>query len=404
MTTEDKHSLSIAVLTTRSKSYSVKRILEVGRSRGHRMRAYDPAHFAILLDQDEPTLTYRGKPVGGIDAVIPRVSAHASPFGVAVVRHFEQMGIFCANSSQSMLASRDKFRATQTMTRKGIGLPRTAFVAETGGVAGALDYVGGAPVVVKLIEGTQGVGVTLAEHRQTAMALVDMLHSANQNVLMQAFVAESRGKDIRAFVVDGKVVAAMRRTALGDEFRSNLHRGGSAEPVELDEQYKGAAVRAAQVLGLRIAGVDILESDRGPLVIEVNSSPGLEGIEGATDVDVAGAIVEFVESECHLPEIDLRQRLAMAHGHGIVELKVAPESALSGRSIADSPLGNEAVRVLTVSHGASITPLPRAAHVMQTGDVLVVFGPSALLRDLAPKLGRRRKPRARKSVAELSTP
>ena len=355
------------------------------------MRALDPLSFSILLDYDEPMLYYKSKPLSKYDAVVPRVAASSAQFGAAVVRQFEQMGVFCANSSNGIFTSRDKFRASQTMTKRGIGIPRTAFVGSPAAVSGAVDYIGGAPLVVKLVTGSQGIGVTLAEHRQTAVALVDMLQSVGSETLMQSFVAESRGKDIRAFVVDGVVVAAMRRMASGDEFRSNIHRGGTAEPVELSEEYVDAAVRAAQVIGLRVAGVDILEAESGPMVIEVNSSPGLEGIEGATERNVAAEILDFVERECHLPEIDIRQRLRMAQGHGILEISVGAKSPLAGQSISSCALGVDEIRVLTVTRAGRALALPKSDFVFEPGDLAVIFGPSELLRGLAPRRGRKRR-------------
>jgi len=385
-------TLSIAVLTSKRQSYSVRRLIEEGRKRGHRMRALDPMAFSILLDYDEPMLHYKSKPLSKYDAVIPRVASSSAQFGAAVVRQFEQMGVFCANSSNAIFTSRDKFRASQTMTKRGIGIPRTAFVADPSAVEGAVDYLGGAPVVVKLVTGSQGIGVTLAEHRQTAIALVDMLQSLGSETLMQSFISESRGRDIRAFVVDGRVVAAMRRTAVGDEFRSNIHRGASAQAVDLSEEYREAALRAAQVIGLRVAGVDILEGNDGPMVIEVNSSPGLEGIEGATGIDVAGTILDFVERECHLPEFDIRQRLRMAHGYGILEVGIGPKSPLVDRSIGGSELAVPEIRVLTVTRGGGAIPLPKDDFVFQAGDEAVVFGPTEMLRSLAPLRGRKRRP------------
>lgn len=393
MSDREQHptSLSIAVLTSKRSTYSVKRLLTEGRERGHRMRAMDPTGFAILLEHDKPSLLYRGKPVTGLDAVIPRISASTPPFGMAVVQQMEQMGVFCANSFQGIQSSRDKFRASQIMVRRGIGLPRTAFVAEPGAVDGALDHVGGAPVVVKLIEGSQGVGVTLAEHRETAHALVDMLHSGGQQVLLQSMVQESRGRDVRVIVVGGKAIAAMRRQAEGDEFRSNLHRGGKAQAVELDESYARAAVRAAQVLGLRIAGVDILEGNDGPKVIEVNSSPGLEGIEGASKVDVAGQILDFVEKQCHLPDVDVRQRLSMVTGHSISELVVRKKGPFAGKSIGETPLAGENIRVLTAARDDEVFPLPPPEFRLQADDKVVVFGPFDKLRELLPPRGKRRR-------------
>jgi ribosomal protein S6--L-glutamate ligase len=242
--------------------------------------------------------------------VIPRIGVSITHFGTAVVRQLEQLDIFCLNSSLGIANARDKLRGLQVLARHNIGIPATSFVRDKADVLPAIGRVGGAPVIIKLLEGTQGAGVVLAETREIAAAIVQALHSANQNVLVQKFVAESRGRDIRALVVGDEVVAAMRRVAVEGEFRSNVHLGARTEAVSLDAESARVAVEAAQIMGLRVAGVDMLESDEGPQVIEVNSSPGLEGIEGASGVDVAGAIIDHIEQHVLFPELDIRQRLA----------------------------------------------------------------------------------------------
>ena len=230
-------------------------------------------------------------------------------------------------------------------------MPATMFVRERADVLPAIEAVGGAPVVVKLLEGTQGIGVILAPDTKVAEAVIETLHSTRQNVLIQRFVAESKGRDIRAFVLGDRVVAAMRRSAKGDEFRSNVHRGGTTEAIELDAEYQRTAVQAAQIMGLRVAGVDMLEGDDGPLVMEVNSSPGLEGIEAATELDIAGAIVDYVANQVAFPELDVRQRLTVSTGYGVAELQVREGSDMVGHSIDESGLRKRDIVVLTLNRG-----------------------------------------------------
>ena len=253
-----------------------------------------------------------------------------------MVRQFEQMDVYTPNTAAGIANSRDKLRSIQILSRHSIGIPRTMFVRDRKDVPSAIKAVGGAPVVIKLLEGTQGIGVILAPDNKVAEAVVETLQSTKQNVLIQQFIAESRGKDVRALVVGDRVVAAMRRVAQGDEFRSNVHRGGRTELVDLDEEYERVAVQAAQIMGLRVAGVDMLESDHGPLVMEVNSSPGLEGIEGATGLDIAGAIVDYIASQVDFPELDVRQRLTVSTGYGVAELVVREGSPMVGKSITET--------------------------------------------------------------------
>jgi ribosomal protein S6--L-glutamate ligase len=305
--------VKLAILSRAPRSYSTQRLKLAALDRGHYCKVLDTLRFAIDLSGDEPDMQFRGKPLSDYDAIIPRVGASITYFGSAVVRQFEQMDVFTPNTANGITTSRDKLRAIQILSRHDIGIPKTAFVRDRKDVLPAIDRVGGAPVVIKLLEGTQGIGVILAPDRQVAEAIIETLHNTKQNVLIQEFIAESRGRDIRALVVGDRVVAAMRRTAQGDEFRSNVHRGGTVEGVSLDATYERTAVRAAQIMGLRVAGVDMLEGNDGPLVMEVNSSPGLEGIETATGLDVAGAIIDHVGNQVAFPELDVRQRLVGEH-------------------------------------------------------------------------------------------
>jgi ribosomal protein S6--L-glutamate ligase len=257
----------------------------------------DTLQFDIRISKQNPELFYQGKPVGAVDAVIPRIGASITFYGLAVVRQFEMMGVYCVNESQAIARSRDKLRCLQILSRHDIGLPPTVFTRQAEHVPACIDRVDGPPVVVKLLEGTQGIGVVLAESTRAASSVIEAFHGLEQNILIQQFIREAKGSDIRALVVGRKVVAAMRRQALAGEFRSNIHRGGTARKTRLPAEYRKTAQAAARLLGLRVAGVDMIESAEGPMVMEVNSSPGLEGIQKATDVDVAAAIIEHIEHE-----------------------------------------------------------------------------------------------------------
>jgi ribosomal protein S6--L-glutamate ligase len=248
-------------------------------------------------------------------------------------------------------------------------------------------------VVIKLLEGTQGIGVILAPEVKVAEAIIETLHSTNQNVLIQKFVAESRGRDIRALVVGDRVIAAMRRTANGDEFRSNVHRGGSVEPVDLPEAYEEAAVRSAQIMGLKVAGVDMLEGADGPLVMEVNSSPGLEGIEAATRLDVAGAIIDHIADRVSFPDIDVRQRLSVSTGYGVAEIMVYGDRGMVGKSLGDSSLPDRDITVLTLHRGTTVIPNPKRSTVLEAGDRLLCFGKLDEMRSMVPERQRRRRVR-----------
>ncbi|MGE3631930.1 MAG: 30S ribosomal protein S6--L-glutamate ligase [Sandaracinaceae bacterium] len=287
--------MHIAVLTMKPESYSVNRILDAARARGHEARsiAYMDAHMAIAARR--PILMYEGDALNGIDAVIPRIAASNTFYGTAVVRQLEMMGVYTVNGSQAISRSRDKLRAFQILSRKGVGLPVTGFGHSTKDVHGLIKVVGGPPLIIKLIEGTQGVGVVLAETMKAAESVIDTLRSLNVNFLVQEYIAEAGGSDIRCFVVGGRVVAAMERKAAEGEFRANIHRGGSAQRIKLSAQERAMALDAARAMNLAVAGVDLIRSKHGPLCLEVNSSPGLEGIEKATGKDVATKIVEHIE-------------------------------------------------------------------------------------------------------------
>jgi ribosomal protein S6--L-glutamate ligase len=275
-------------------------------------------------------------------------------------------------------------------------MPKTLFVRHSKEILPGIERMGGPPVVVKLLEGTQGVGVILADTTKVAEAVIETLSGpAKMSVLLQQFVKESRGRDIRAFVVGSRVVAAMRRVAEGDEFRSNIHRGGRAEAVELEPEYGRIAVHAAQILGLRVAGVDMLEGKDGPVLMEVNSSPGLEGIEEATGVDVAGEIIRLIEEEVLFPEIDIRQRLTLQSGYGVMEIPIDVTSELCGKTVASSALRDRDVLVLTIQRGGVTIPNPRGSREILAGDVLLCFGKSLTLKGLAPSKKPRRKKKKR---------
>ena len=393
--------MKLAILSRGSKSYSTRRFKEAALQRGHTVKVLDTLKFAIDLQQGVPNLYFRQKALSHYDAVLPRIGASITYYGLAVVRQFQEMDVFCANTAHGIGNSRDKLRSLQILSRHHIGIPRTTFVRDKKDVLPAIERVGGAPVVIKLIEGTQGIGVLLAESVSAAESIIELLQSQKQNVLIQKFVAESKGKDIRAFVVGDRVVAAMRRTAQGQEFRSNVHRGGTAEAVELTDEYKETAVRAAQILGLQVAGVDMLEGATGPQIMEVNSSPGLEGIETSTGLDVAGAVIDYISAQVDFPEIDIRQRLTVSKGYGVSEIYVPEGSNFVGLTIEDSMSSEKDVNVLTLYRGAKVIPNPRADRVLEPGDKLLCFGKLESMRGMIPtKTRRRRRPVIKELVSD----
>ncbi len=286
--------MKLAILSRSPGAYSTARLKTAALERGHECKILNTLRFSIDLSGTEPDMQFRGKQLSDYDAVLPRIGASVTYFGTAVVRQFEQMDVYTPNTANGIANSRDKLRATQILSRHEIGMPATAFVRDKADVLPAIDLVGGAPVVIKLLEGTQGIGVVLAETRKAAESVIEAFMGLNVSVMVQEYIKEAGGADIRCFVVGGKVIAAMKRQAAPGEFRSNLHRGGSASLIRITPEERATAVRAARIMGLNVAGVDILRSHHGPVVMEVNSSPGLEGIEMATNKDVAGMTIKYV--------------------------------------------------------------------------------------------------------------
>ena len=287
--------MKIALLSRNRNLYSTRRLIEAAKERGHDVLTYDVLRCYMNITSMRPSIHYKGENLTGFDAVIPRIGASVTFYGTAVLRQFEMMGVYPLNESVAITRSRDKLRSLQLLARKGIGLPVTGFAHSPDDIEDMLNMVGGAPAVIKLLEGTQGIGVVLAETRKAAESVIEAFMGLQANILIQEFIKEAGGADIRCLVVGGKVVAAMKRQGKEGEFRSNLHRGGSATVIRLTPEERSTAVRAAGIMGLNVCGVDILRSNHGPVVMEVNSSPGLEGIENATGKDVAGLIIEFIE-------------------------------------------------------------------------------------------------------------
>lgn len=382
--------MKLAILSRAPRSYSTQRLRSAALERGHQVKVLNTLRFAIDLSTDEPDLQFRGRQLSDYDAVLPRIGNSITYFGTAVVRQFEQMDVYTPNTASGITNSRDKLRAFQILSRHNIDMPPTMFVQDRADVIPAIHQVGGAPVVIKLLEGTQGIGVILAPQLKVAEAIIETLQSTRQNVLIQQFVEESKGRDVRALVVGDRVVAAMRRTAKGEEFRSNVHRGGSVEKVELDPEFERTAVRAAQIMGLKVAGVDMLEGDDGPLVLEVNSSPGLEGIEAATKLDVAGAIIDYIDNQVAFPQIDVRERLSVSTGYGVAELVVHGDAELVGKKLGESGLREKDITVLTLHRGTQVIPNPFDRHVLEAEDRLLCFGNLEEMRSMIPARSRRR--------------
>nr|MEE4268630.1 RimK family alpha-L-glutamate ligase [Candidatus Krumholzibacteria bacterium] len=386
--------MKIAILSCSPKCYSTMRLRQAALDRGLNVKVLNTLRFSIDLQHTEPDLHYRGKPLSEYDAIMPRIGHSITYYGTAVVRQFEQMDVYTPNTSNGITNSRDKLRALQILSRHDVGIPHTTFVRDRKDVLSSIRELGGAPVIIKILEGTQGVGVILADTEKVAEAIIETLQSTKQNVLVQKFVKESRGRDIRAFVVGDRVVGAMRRTAQGNEYRSNVHRGGTVEKVTLDPLFEETAVRAAQILGLRVAGVDMLEGKDGPLIMEVNSSPGLEGIEAATSLDIAGEIMDYIADQVGFPELDIRQRLTVTRGYGVADLIIPEGFPLVGMTLKDSGLREKDIVVLTLKRGVSVISNPKISRVIEPGDHLLCYGKVESMRELGierPKRKRRRK-------------
>lgn len=390
--------MKLGILSASPRCYSTRRLKQAAIERGHHVRVLNTLRFAIELREGDPSLSYRSKRLSEYDAILPRVGASVTYFGTAVVRQFEQMDVYTPNTANGIINSRDKLRALQILSRHDIGIPDTTFVRAQSDVLPAIERIGGAPVIIKILEGTHGVGVILAETTTVAEAIIETLQSAKQNVLVQRFVKESKGRDIRAFVVGETVVAAMRRVAQGDEFRSNVHRGGVAERIELDEAYTQTAVRAAQIMGLRVAGVDMLESDQGPQIMEVNSSPGLEGIETSTGLDVAGAIIDFIADRVSFPDVDVRQRLTVTKGYGVADISIREGSELIGVTIDQSGLRDRDIVILNLHRGTTVISNPKGSRTIEAEDRLLCYGKLDAMRTLIPE---KRRSRRRTKAAKL---
>jgi len=287
--------MNIKILSRNSNLYSTKRLVEAAKKRKHDVEVIDPLKCDIVIEKRNPNVYYKGAYIENVDAIIPRIGSSVTFYGTAVVRQFEMMGAFTTTESEALVRSRDKLRSLQVLSRAKIGLPKTVFTNYSRDVEGVISQVGGTPLVIKLLEGTQGVGVVLAETKNAAQSVIEAFNGLQARVIVQEFIKEAKGADIRAFVVDGHVVGAMKRQGKEGEFRSNLHRGGSAEVIQLTDEEEIAAVKACKAMGLGVAGVDLLQSTRGPLILEVNSSPGLEGIEKATGKDIAKTIIRYIE-------------------------------------------------------------------------------------------------------------
>ncbi len=287
--------MRIVILSRNPKLYSTRRLVEAAQKRKHEVLIVDPLMCNIEIEKKSPKIFYKGEYLKNIDAIIPRIGASVTFYGTAVIRQFEMMKVFTTCSSQALIRSRDKLYSLQILSRAGVGLPKTVFTNYTRDVEHIIDSVGGAPLVLKLLEGTQGLGVVLAETKNAATSVLEAFNGLGARVIAQEYIEEAGGADIRAFIVDGKVVGAMKRQGKEGEFRSNLHRGGSASLIDLTDEEEKTALKAARSLGLAVAGVDMIQSKKGPLVLEVNSSPGLEGIENATGKNIAREIIRYIE-------------------------------------------------------------------------------------------------------------
>lgn len=298
--------MKIGILSRNRSLYSTKRLIEACQERGHEVKVIDALRCYMNINSEQPQIHFKGEELVDFDAIIPRIGASVTFYGTAVLRQFEMMGVYPVNESVAITRSRDKLRSMQLLSRKGLGMPITGFASKPDDVKDLLEMVGGTPVVIKLLEGTQGIGVVLAETRKAAESVIEAFMGLKANIMVQEYIKEAGGADIRCFVIGDRVIAAMKRQAPEGEFRSNLHRGGSASLVRITPEERKTAVMAAKIMGLNVAGVDILRSSRGPLIMEVNSSPGLEGIEKATGKDIAGMIIEFIEKNASTRGIKTR--------------------------------------------------------------------------------------------------
>ena len=371
--------LRIAILSRGPRLYSTRRLVEEARKRGLDPYVADPMKFSLFVADGVIDILHNGE-LFDFDAVIPRIGHSITKHGVAVLRHLEQLGIWTANTGTGILQSRDKLHATQILARNRIPVPRTTYVRDIIDVETAVDFVGGLPVVIKVTQGTQGQGVFLRHTIREARNLVQGLLLTGRSILIQEYIAESHGTDVRALVVGDRVVASMRRRARGREFRSNYHLNGTVESVDLPKEFEEAACRAARVLGLHIAGVDLLESRNGPLVLEVNSSPGLEGIEKASGVNVAGEIIDYVTSETAFAEVDLDQLLRTVPGAGVLSLQIRNHPKFVGQTLASVFKSNSEIPGFALSRDNSVLWNPSNELQLRYEDVLICYGELTELR------------------------
>ena len=371
--------LRLAILSRGPRLYSTRRLVEEAKKRGLDPYVADPMKFSLFVADGTIDVLHNGKPFN-YDAVIPRIGHSITKHGVAVLRHLEQLGIWTANTGAGILQSRDKLHASQILARNRIPVPRTTYVRDIIDVETAVEFVGGLPVVVKVTQGTQGQGVFLRHTIREAQNLVEGLLLTGRAVLIQEYIAESHGKDIRALVVGDRVVASMRRRARGREFRSNYHLNGTVEKVDLLPEYEEAACRAARVLGLHIAGVDLLEAKNGPLVLEVNSSPGLEGIEKASEVNVASEIIDYVTSETAFSDVDLDQLLRTVPGSGVLSLQIRNHPQLVGQPLDSLFNSNSEIPVFALSRENELMWNPSNEIQLRYEDVLICYGELTELR------------------------
>jgi len=365
--------LKLAVLSRGPRLYSTRRLVQEAKQRGIDVEVTDPMKFSLFVDDGAIDIHYAGEPFT-YDAVIPRIGHSITKHGVAVLRHMEQLGIWTANTGQGILQSRDKLHASQILARNKIPVPKTTYVRDSIDVEPAIDFVGGLPVVIKVTQGTQGQGVFLRHTVHESRSLIQGLLLTGKSVLVQEYIAESHGKDIRALVVGDRVVAAMRRKARGREFRSNYHLNGTVEKVDISEEFEEQAVRAARVLGLNVAGVDLLEGNNGPLVLEVNSSPGLEGIEKASGVNVAGEIINYVMSETAFSEVDLDQLLRTVPGSGVLSLQLRNHPMMVGNKISDLFKTSHEIPVFALSRENKLLWNPEPDVQLRYDDVIICYG------------------------------
>jgi ribosomal protein S6--L-glutamate ligase len=383
--------MRIVILSREPRSYSTRRVREVAKARGHAVRVIDTLACTMHVVQGRPELYVVDKPVGLIDAVIPRIGASITFYGTAVLRQLEQMGVYTLNTAQATSDSRDKLRVLQLLARHRVGIPRTAFARSRDDVVPCVERLGGAPVVVKLIEGVEGVGVIYAETIDTAYAIVETMQFARQNVLIQKPAGDSERHLVRAIVVGGKVVAAMSIVLVRAKKTGRL-RPSAFATVELSPEASAVAERAAQIVGLSCAGLDLTLRDGTPRVLEVSSTPDLEAIELVTGVDVAAAIVGHVEEQVSFPLVDVAQRLTLESGFGVAEITVGPDAEIAGKLLSELALWNRDVQVLSIVRGSETLPNPRADVRLTSGDVMLCYGRLAEIRAIMPKKrgGRRR--------------